>query len=253
MILLILAVIILVAIMLLIQAGILVWLEKLFKIESPTYKNSLKTLIFSSMAGIIVGEIFIFINLGFLSDVISIIISFFVFHYFLKKYYLSSWKKSSSIYVVFLIIGMVIYSAIVIPTRLYIISPFAVRGEGMSPTYNNSDYILVDKFDKSFERGDVIVFRDPSDPKSFFVKRIVGLPLEKVDIQNGKVLTNGEILVEDYYNGDTLPDSSIILGHDQYFVLGDNRNSSFDSRNFGPISKSNINGKVFYKVADLIK
>ncbi len=247
------AIIILAVIIYLAEAGILVWVEKLFKIENPTYKNSLKTLIFSGIASVIVAIIFGIINLGFLSNVLAPIASFFAFHYFLKKYYLSSWKKSLGIYVVFGIVGIIVSLIVVIPTRLYIFSPFVIAGEAMSPTYNNGDYLLINKFDKSFERGDIIVFRYPKDPNKFFIERIIGLPSEKVGIQGGKVLINGQVLNESYYSGETLPDSSLTLKQDQYFVLGDNRMKSSDSRIWGPITKSSIQGKIFYKVSGLIK
>ena len=247
------AIIILAVIVYLAEAGILVWVEKLFKIENPTYKNSLKTILFSGIVGIIVGIIFSIINLGLLSNIIVTVVSFFTFHYFLKKYYLSSWKKSLGIYVVFGIVGIIVSLVVVIPIRLYISSPFAVAGEAMSPTYNNGDYLLINKFDKNFARGDVVIFRTEKQPSSFLIKRIIGLPSEKVDIQGGKVLINGQVLNESYYNGETVPDSSVTLNQDQYFVLGDNRTKSFDSRSFGPITKSSIQGKIFYKVSGLIK
>jgi len=249
----ILVVIVLAVIIYLAEAGILLWVEKLFKIENPTYKNSIKTILFSGIAGAIVGIIFSIINLGFLSNILVTVVSFFAFHYFLKKYYLSSWKKSLGIYVVFGIVGIIVSLVVVVPTRLYIFSPFAVAGEAMSPTYNNGDYLLINKFDKNFVRGDVVIFRTEKQPSSYLIKRIIGLPLEKVDIQGGRVLINGQVLDESYYNGETLPDSSVTLGQDQYFVLGDNRTKSFDSRSFGPITKSSIEGKTFYKVSGLIK
>lgn len=251
--LLILVAIVLTIVIFLAEAGILVWVEKLFKIENPTYKNSVKTLIFSGIAGGIVGIIFSIINLGLLSNVIVTVASFFAFYYFLKKYYLSSWKKSLGIYVVFGIVGIIVFLVVVIPTRLYVFEPFAVAGEAMSPTYNNGDYLLINKFDKNFVRGDVIIFRTEKQPSSFLIKRIIGLPSEKVDIQGGKVLINGQVLNESYYNGETLPDSSVTLDQDQYFVLGDNRTNSSDSRIWGPITKASIRGKIFYKVSGLIK
>lgn len=249
----ILGVIVLVIVIFLAETGILVWVEKLFKIENPTYKNSVKTLIFSGIASGIVGIIFSIINLVLLSSIIVTVASFFTFHYFLKKYYLSSWKKSLGIYVVFGIVGIIVFLVVVIPTRLYVFEPFAVSGEAMSPTYNNGDYLLINKFDKNFVRGDVVVFRYEKQPGTFFIERIIGLPSKKVDIQSGKVLINGQVLNENYYNGETLPDSSVTLNQDQYFVLGDNRTKSFDSRSFGPITKSSIQGKIFYKVSGLIK
>lgn len=250
--LLILGIIVLVIIIFLAEAGILVWVEKLFKIENPTYKNSVKTLIFSGIAGTIVGIIFSIINLGLLSDVIITIVSFFTFHYFLKKYYFSTWKKSLGIYVVFGIVGIIVSLVVVIPARLYVFEPFSVSGEAMSPTYNSGDYLLINKFDKDFSRGDVIVFRYPRDPRQLSIKRIIGLPSEKVNIQDGKILINGNVLNEVYINGDTQGDLSITLTQDQYFVLGDNRAMSFDSRGFGPITKSSIQGKIFYKIFGLI-
>src|SRR3989344_5584373 len=249
----ILAIVVLVIILFLAEAGVLVWVKKLFKIENPTYKNSLKTLLFSGIASAIIGIIFSIINFGFLSNVLVTVASFFAFHYFLRRYYLSSWKKSLGIYIVFGIVGITVSLVVVIPTRLYIVSPFAVAGEAMSPTYNDGDYLLINKFDKNFVRGDVVIFRTEKQPNSFLIKRIIGLPSEKVDIQGGKVLINGQVLNESYYNGETLPDSSVTLDQDQYFVLGDNRSKSFDSRSFGPITKSSIEGKIFYKVSGLIK
>ena len=233
--------------------GLLVWVSKLFKIENPSYKKSLIILIVSGIASFIAGIIFGIINLGFLSNILVSVATFFVFHYFYKKYYVSTWKKSLGIYVVFGIIGIVISLIVVIPTRLYIVSPFVASGETMSPTYNNGDYLLINKFSKDFSRGDIVVFRYEAQPGTFFIKRIIGLPGEKVEIQNGKVFINGQVLNESYYSGETAGNTSVTVGQDQYFVLGDNRSKIFDSRSFGPISKSSIEGKVFYKVSGLIK
>ena len=249
----ILAIIVLAVIIFLAEAGILVWVEKLFKIENPTYKNSLKTLIFSGIAGGVVGIIFSNINLGLLSNILVTVASFFAFHYFFKKYYLSSWKKSLGIYVVLGIVCIIVSLVVVIPTRLYIVSPFVATGEAMSPTYNNGDYLLINKFNKDFSRGDVVIFRTEKQSTHFLIKRIIGLPSEKVEIRSGKIFINDQVLNEAYYSGETSPDSSLTLGQDQYFVLGDNRTKSFDSRHFGPISKSSIEGKIFYKISGLIK
>ena len=197
-------------------AKILVWIEKLFKIENPTYKNALKTLIFYGIASVVVGLIVSVINTGYLSDILVTVGSFFVFHYFLKKYHLSSWKKSLGIYVVFGISSIIIAFIIVIPPRLFIVEPFVVSGDAMSPTYNDGDYLLINKIDDSFERGDVIVFRHTKNQNQFLIERI-----------------------------------AYVLSEDEYFVLGDNRLKSLDSRSFGPISRSSIEGKVFYKVSGI--
>lgn len=232
---------------------ILVWISKLFKIERPNYKKSLAVLIVSGIASVIAGIVFGIINLGFLSNVLVSVATFFAFHYFYKKYYQASWKKSLGIYIVFEIIIFVISLVIVIPARLYVVSPIVVSGEAMSPTYNDGDYLLINKFSKDFSRGDVVMFRR----ETLSIKRIIGLPSEKVDLQGGKVFINNHQLDENYYNGRTervdSAGTSVVLGQDEYFVLGDNRGNSFDSRSFGPITKSSIVGKVFYRVSKLTK
>jgi len=228
-----------------IGGGLLVWISKLFKIENPSYQKSLVVLIVSGIASLIAGIIFGIINLGFLSNVLVSIVAFFVFHFFYKKYYLSSWKRTLGIYLVFGIISIVVSLIIIIPFRLYVVSLFTVSGETMSPTYNNGDYVLINKFSKDFSRGDVVVFRYEEHASSFFIKRIVGLPGEKVEIRNGKVFIDGQALNETYYSGETPGNTSVTLSQNQYFVLGDNRGKSLDYLDFGPIDKSNIEGKVF--------
>lgn len=233
-------------------AGILVWVTNLFKIERSSYKKSLVVLIVSGIISIIAGVVFAMINPGFLSSLMASITTFFVFHYFYKKYYQVSLKKSLGVYIVFGIIGIVISLAVVIPTRLFLVSPFIVSGETMSPTYNNGDYLLINKFNKDFSRGDVVIFRYEKQPDTFLIKRIIGLPSEKIEIQDGKILVNGQVLKETYYNGETTGNTSLTLGNNQYFVLGDNRNKGFDSRSFGPIAISSIEGKVFYTVSGMM-
>lgn len=245
--------IVLVISMFLVEAMILLWAERLFKIKNSTYKDSLKTLVFLGIASAVIGIVINITGLQFLSDVLVTVLLFLVLHYLLKRYYQSSWKKSLGIYVVFGIVGVIVSLLIVIPIRFYIFSPFVVAGEAMSPTYNNGDYLLINKIDKNFKRSDVIVFKHPEDPSRFFIKRLIGLPSEKVDIQNGKVIINGQLLNESYVINDTPGDISITLNQDQYFVLSDNRNENSDSRVWGPITKSNIQGKVFYEVSSLTK
>lgn len=249
----ILVILITLVVSLFVGAGILVWTTKLFKIEKPRYKKSLIVLVISGITSFIAGIIFGIIKLGFLSNVLASITTFFVFHYFYKKYYQNSWKKSLGIYIIFGIIFIIVSLLVVIPTRLYIVEPFTASGETMSPTYNNGDYLLINKLSKDFVRGDVVVFKYKEQPKTFFIKRIIALPSEKVEIKDGRVYINDQILNEGYYSGETMGYTSITLGQDQYFVLGDNRNKSFDSRNFGPVAKPSIEGKIFYKVSGLVK
>ena len=142
---------------------------------------------------------------------------------------------------------------VVIPIRLFVISPFVVDGESMYPTFHNMDYLIVDEIVYDFakpQRGDVIVFRYPDDPAIFYIKRVIGLPGETVAINHGIVTiteTNGSKLTlkEPYVvNEDTTYTNSVTLGPKQYFVMGDNRPNSSDSRVWGPVPRHDIIGRV---------
>lgn len=142
---------------------------------------------------------------------------------------------------------------VVIPIRMFVVSPFVVDGESMHPTFENLNYLIVDEVVYYFEapkRGDVIVFRYPGDPSIFYIKRIIGLPGETVSIQNGVVgiqQSDGTsfTLSEPYVvNEDATYSKSVTLGADQYFVMGDNRPNSSDSRVWGPLPRQNIIGRV---------
>jgi signal peptidase I len=141
---------------------------------------------------------------------------------------------------------------IVLPIRLFIFQPFIVKGESMEPTFKESDYLIIDEITYRFrepKRGEVVVFKNPMNERQRFIKRIIGLPGEKIEIVDGKIfISNGEkkILNEPYLNFSfTSGDIQITLGSDEYFVLGDNRQFSLDSRRFGPIKKKEIVGRVF--------
>ena len=156
---------------------------------------------------------------------------------------------------------VVIAALIILPIRMYIGSPFYVQGSSMEPSYNEGDYLIVDKISYRFndpKRGDVIVLNSPKD-KSFYVKRIIGLPNEKIVIDDGIITIytqEKEIsLKEDYLSNNTYTNNSVnnVLGEDEYFVLGDNRPVSFDSRLFGPIKRQDIIGKIFVRLFPLNK
>ncbi len=142
---------------------------------------------------------------------------------------------------------------VVIPIRTFIISPFIVEGASMHPTFENLNYLVVNEIIYRFKapaRGDVIVFRYPANPSTFYVKRIIGLPGETVSIVRGVVsITNTarEIvpLDEPYTrNEDVTYTENVLLGTDEYFVMGDNRPNSSDSRAWGSLPKKNIVGRV---------
>lgn len=142
--------------------------------------------------------------------------------------------------------------AAVVLVRTFVAQPFLVSGSSMEPTFMNGDYLLVDELTyhlRAPERGEVIVFKYPENPSSYFIKRIIGLPGETVVIKNGmvSVIDQGKkiVLHEPYIDQPmTTSDFEETLGSNQYFVMGDNRNFSFDSRSWGPLPTDDIIGIV---------
>ncbi len=161
---------------------------------------------------------------------------------------------------VFDIVKMVVISlAIIIPVRYFLVQPFYVKGESMEPNFHENEYLMVDEISYRFnppQRGEVVVFRYPKDPQDYYIKRLIGLPGETVFIKDGSVYvtaTTGETfkIEEDYLpsyiSTIALSEEPITLSEDEYFVLGDNRNASKDSRSFGAVKKSFIIGRVFLR------
>lgn len=149
--------------------------------------------------------------------------------------------------------------AIIIPVRYFLIQPFYVKGASMEPSFFDHEYLIIDELSYRFrdpERGDIIVFRYPADPSQFFIKRVIGLPGETVEVSEGTVTVyndnhpNGVILDEEVY----LPEEYLSAGKrtltlkgDEYFVMGDNRPASLDSRYFGAVARSAIVGRVWLR------
>ncbi|HXF70448.1 MAG TPA: signal peptidase I [Thermoflexus sp.] len=125
---------------------------------------------------------------------------------------------------------------------------FRIEGSSMEPNLHDGEYVLINKVSYWFSpprRGDVVVFRFPHDPSRDFIKRIIGLPGETVAIRDGKVFINGRPLEEPYIRGPMVYTyGPVTLGPDEYFVLGDNRNASNDSHNWGTLPRSAIIGKA---------
>lgn len=152
---------------------------------------------------------------------------------------------------------VVIAVAIVVPVRLWIAQPFIVSGASMEPTFDTGQYLIIDELSyhlRAPERGDVVIFRYPRDPSEFFIKRIIGLPGETVHVDVDSVSvtkTDGstEVLSEPYLvnigNGIT---ENTALGPNQYFVMGDNRPDSSDSRFWGPVSKDELVGRALVRL-----
>lgn len=153
---------------------------------------------------------------------------------------------------------LVLAVVIVLPIRLLIAQPFVVEGESMHPSFETADYLIVDQLTYRFEdpkRGDVVVFRYPNDPSVFYIKRIIGLPGETVSIEQGVVSvtkTDGTTLTledEPYVVAeDATYTQSTSLGSAQYFVMGDNRPRSSDSRSWGPLPEEDIMGRAFARL-----
>ena len=142
---------------------------------------------------------------------------------------------------------------VVIPIRVFIISPFIVDGESMHPTFENLDYLIVNELIYNFrapKRGDVIVFRYPNDLSIFYIKRIIGLPGETISINRGAVTIiqadNSEFTLTERYivNDDATYTKNVSLSSDEYFVMGDNRPNSSDSRTWGTLPRKDIIGRA---------
>lgn len=132
---------------------------------------------------------------------------------------------------------------------IFLVQPHRVKGESMFPTFVDGELLLTEKVSYRFsqpKRGDVIVFEAPVGHNIDFIKRIIGLPGEKVSVHDGSIFINGNKLNEPYLNVDTPGDETRTLSSNEYFVMGDNRPSSSDSRVFGAITKDKIQGRVFF-------
>jgi signal peptidase I len=139
--------------------------------------------------------------------------------------------------------------------RYFLFKPFYVKGASMEPTFHENEYLIIDEITYRFRgpvRGEVVVFKYPDVQKDYFLKRVIGLPGERIKVSGGKILVyNAEhpegIAVEEKYLPADLPtlgEQDVTLTDNQLFVLGDNRPNSFDSRRFGPVDRSQIVGRV---------
>ncbi|MBI2677044.1 MAG: signal peptidase I [Candidatus Yanofskybacteria bacterium] len=154
---------------------------------------------------------------------------------------------------------VVISVAIIVPVRYFLVQPFFVRGASMESLFEDGDYLLIDEISYRFrqpQRGEVIVFRAPEDKSQFYIKRIIGLPGEEVQIKDGEITIlnkenpKGLDLDESLYldkGVKTIGNLNISIGPGEYFVLGDNREHSSDSRIWGQVNKKLITGRAFFR------
>lgn len=172
-------------------------------------------------------------------------------------------KKEIREFIWDLVKAAIISLAIILPVRYYLIQPFLVKGSSMEPNFSNGNYLIVNELVYRFEnprRGDVVVFRYPSDPSQYYIKRIVGMPGETVEIKNGEVKIYNQhykdgIKVDEPYLMANITPGSIkeVVKENTYFVLGDNRFASSDSRVWGGLSEKNIIGKVWLRAFPVTK
>jgi len=152
--------------------------------------------------------------------------------------------------------------AIITIVKNFLFQPFYVKGASMEPTFLDREYLIINEISYRFhspQRGDIVVLRYPRDPSQYFIKRVVGLPGERIDIREGGVyivtdddpvgvrLNEGEYLDSTVTTQGT---STIHLGSNEYYVLGDNRLSSLDSRSstLGPVDRSYIVGRAWFRL-----
>jgi signal peptidase I len=147
---------------------------------------------------------------------------------------------------------------IVIPIRMFVAQPFIVSGASMEETFHSGEYLIVDQASYHFhspERGDVVIFRYPRDPSKFFIKRVIGIPGDTISISDNVVrISNdtapeGFILDESYIKSmEKGIDLTEKLDEGEYFVMGDNRDQSSDSRTWGVLNEDKIVGRAFLRL-----
>ena len=158
------------------------------------------------------------------------------------------------------LIEMVVISLlIIVPIRFFIIQPFFVKGQSMEPNFLENDYLVIDEISfrlRAPERGEVVVLKSPQAEGQYYIKRIIGLPHETIEIKDGVVKIYsfndpaGQILQAPYLqNGEvTEGNLKITMQEDQYFVLGDNRKFSYDSRRWGLLVRKDIIGRAWIRL-----
>ena len=169
-----------------------------------------------------------------------------------------SYLASAGIFLLELVKVAVLAGVTIALVRYFLFKPFYVKGASMEPNFFDKEYLIIDELSyrlRAPQRGEVVVFKYPENPKEFFLKRIIGLPGERVKVSEGQITIynaqypEGIILDEPYLPDDllTIGERVTALNENQYFVLGDNRPNSYDSRRFGAVEKSLVVGRVFFR------
>lgn len=159
----------------------------------------------------------------------------------------ASRKRRSPVFDLFW--NVLVVAAIVVTVRTFIAAPYIVDGQSMQPTLENDDFLLTERLSTRFDRlqrGDIIVFLYPGNIAERYVKRIIGLPGDQIRIRDGQVYVNDTAIQEPYTSSSTFTRQAKewTVPEDSYFVLGDNRQNSSDSREWGYVPHSNVIGRV---------
>ncbi len=149
------------------------------------------------------------------------------------------------------IIPYIVIVVVVVLIRTFIITPVRVDGDSMKNTLKNGDILLLYKLG-SINRLDIIVLDEEKDNEKI-IKRVIGLPGETVAIKKGKIYINDKVIDDEYAYGETSDYDKVTLEDDEYFILGDNRLISKDSRYFGPIKENEIKGKIVFRLFPFTK
>lgn len=232
-------------------------ITKKFNIKKASYKTALIIVFLGQLAVGIISIIFFKIIIPvIIQKIVLVAIELIIYHLLLNFFYSTNLIKNLKIFVITILIQVILSLTIILPIRLFLIEPFYVKGSAMVPTLIDNEYTIINKFNKEYQRGDIIIFRYPKNPQEFFIKRIIGLPGEKIKIEKGYVHIfnqnnpEGVELNEPYLSKKRTTVSSnneiINITDNNYYVLGDNRTSSQDSRHFGPINKEFIIGKYWF-------
>lgn len=146
----------------------------------------------------------------------------------------------------------IIIVIVVIVVRTYFFTPVLVNGDSMKPTFKDKQLLLLNKYDKKYKRGDIVVLTRENNEK--LIKRVIGLPGEYIEYKNGKLYVDGKIVKDNFakFTNDFFLEAIDLelkkIPEGKYLVLGDNRTNSIDSRTIGLIDEKNINGKITFSI-----
>ncbi len=248
--------------LLIIEVAVFYFVVRLFGIEDVSWKRSLGTvfllLILSTVLLVLISlsggfdisgdsrvnmGLVVVTYLGIL--VIGLILATYTVHFFINRVSPISFGKSFLIFMTFIIIGNLIsVPTAFIAKKLYPYEPYLMSGNSMQPAYLSGDYLLTSRAGGKIEREDVLIFSIEESPGTRLAKRVVALPNETLEIKDGEMLVNGQAVKNRFYHG-TYPEGLVVnLKDKEYFMMGDNMDSSYDSREFGPIKESDVLGRV---------